>query len=343
VDIQLPNSRLTRYLWLFACCGSLLSAGSVGCPTADEDTSWIEDFEAENLGWFLSVYGSSDDDIYAAGGSPEAGILMHFDGQDWEQVSFGMEVPLLNWIHGHGDSDLVVVGNGGTVVRRKGADWSLEPTPTEQNLWGVWGASPDDLWAVGGEGREEGQATILRYDGSAWQQLAVPPLERPQVWAFFKVWGTSADNVYIVGQRGAVLRWDGQELTELHVGAAEDLISIWGTGPDRIVAVGGRNNGIVSRYDGTEWTTESLAPLPGLNGVWMRSDHTVHIGGARGTLAILDFDSLHVQDTTVDQSVDFHALFGDQGGVLRAVGGNFMSVSGPYQGIAYRRVLRKQE
>lgn len=300
---------------------------------------WEPAFDAEPVGWLMNVGGSGPDDLYAVGGSAERGVVMHWDGAEWSEVGLGVDVPLLNWVHAFGPDDVLAVGNGGTVLHFDGTGWSLQETPVENDLWGVWGASPDDVWAVGGRGRMEGQQTLLRWDGSTWREVPVPDLERPNVYAFFKVWGTGPDDVWIVGQRGAVLHWDGSALTEHLVGASQDLIALWGTGPDDVVVVGGRSNGVVSLWDGEDWRTESLAPLPGLNGVWMREPGLAHVAGINGTIAELDLETLEHERAEVDTRLDFHAIYGD-GEKLTAVGGSLARQDSPYEGLAWTRALK---
>ncbi|QDG53688.1 hypothetical protein FIV42_23970 [Persicimonas caeni] len=315
----------------------LVACGPDGGDNNDPAEGWQDAFDASQSGWLLSVAGASSSEVYAAGGTPEEGRLWRYDGSTWAEDELPEGVPLLNWVHVFDDGTPIIAGNGGTVLRREGDAWVAEQTPTEQDLWGIWGASPDDVWAVGGNGRDEGAATVLRRgaDGT-WQAQTLPEMERPNVRAFFKVWGTGADNVYIVGQRGAVLRWDGQALEELLVGTSEDLISLWGTGPDNIVMVGGRSNGVVVRFDGTEWTHASLAPTPGLNGVWMDEAETAWVAGNAGTLGRLDTAELSLETQPIDTTLEMHAIFGT-GDALFSVGGNFGMPMGPYEGVALQR------
>lgn len=317
---------------------------AVGCSDpaapADEERPWEAAFDASD-GWLLNVGGATTDDLYAVGGHPMGGRVQHYDGTAWGPGGPSFGTPLLNWVHAFSADDVVMVGSRGAVLRFDGLTWTRDQTPTDHDLWGVWGAASDDLWAVGGNGREEGQATILRWDGVAWTQVEPPALERPQVWAWFKVWGSGPDDVYIVGQRGAVLHWDGAALTELFVGAADDLIAVWGTGPDLVVAVGGRANGLISVWDGTTWETHDLAPVPGLNGVWMRGP-VAHVGGVLGTLGSFDTRSGELDLVDVETQMDFHAMYG-VGNRLMAVGGNFRAVNGPYEGIALQRELGADE
>ena len=198
----------------------------MGCPPDPPEPSegWTDAFDASDLGWFLSTWGPSADDLYAVGGSLDDGLMMHYDGATWSEVAAIGDVPLLNWVHGLAADDIFVVGNGGTALHWDGALWTPMDTPTEEDLWGVWAAAPDDVYAVGGRGLATAEATILHYDGTAWSAVEVPELMRPNVFAFFMVWGSAADDVWVVGQRGAVLHYDGTEWTEQLVGTSEDVI-----------------------------------------------------------------------------------------------------------------------
>lgn len=327
---------------------SMLACGDDADPVIvdaghEQALDWIQAFDTDETGWLMNIWGPRADDLYAVGGSPSAGQVVHFDGQSWESVDLGIDVPLLNWTHGFGSDDITIVGNGGTIIHWNGADWTLQETPTDEDLWGIWGAAPDDLWAVGGRGREAGQETLLHYDGNAWTSAELPDIVRAGVHAFFKIWGTSADNIYIVGQNGVVLHYDGSQWTEEFVGANDDLISLWGAGPDRIVAVGGRGSGIVSLWDGQEWTTRSLAPLPGLNGVWMNDDGIVYAVGQIGVSVVLDTSTFEYEDVFARTDLDFHSVFSADGNVAVGVGGNLAVVQGPYMGIAYRANIGGEE
>ncbi len=340
---------------------SILATAAFACSSDSESTpqpSWVEAFDATSGGWLLSVWGPSSDDLYAVGGTPTDGRIVRFDGQRWTEQTIGLDVPLLNWVYGFGSDDLWAVGNEGAIIHFDGVQWTKSATVTDQDLWGVWGASPDDLWAVGGNGRSAGEATILRYDGQRWRSVEVPVLQRAGVNAFFKVWGTDARNLYIVGQNGSILRWDGQAFEEALVGTTDDLIAIWGAGPERIMVVGGRANGQIVFWDGLGWTSRSLAPRPGLNGVWMPDPETAYVVGQNGTVVKVlvdvdedDQDPLTRAGLSFDDEVladvvtlDFHAVFGTGtagfGDRLVTVGGNFAVAVASFEGVAYELDLR---
>ncbi|WP_428266301.1 hypothetical protein [Haliangium sp.] len=323
------------------------AGAAIDAAPVDAAPAWTEAFPAQEGGWLLNVWGPAPDDLYAVGGTPDEGRITHFDGQTWSRLDHGLDIPLLNWAHGFGPDDITIVGADGTAIHWDGATWEIQATPTDQDLWGVWGASPDDLWAVGGNGRMAGQATMLHFDGQAWTEAEVPPIQRANVYAFFKVWGTGADNVLVVGQRGVVLRYDGQTWTEELAGVGADLISLWGTGPDRIVAVGGRAAGYATVWDGSSWTPIEFAPLPGLNGVWVGADGIAHAVGVTGLVVTLDTSDLSYDNEfarlPITAQFDFHAVFSADGETLVTVGGNLLAVDPPYMGIAYQASLAGSE
>ena len=312
---------------------------AAGCGTADTTDDWRVVPELEQQVWSMSATTNEDaSEWLVVGGTPERGALSVGPAPDGLTSVSVPEVPLLNWGQLFANGRGVAVGREGVVLtrQRENGDWRLQQTPTQEDLWGVWGARPDDLWAVGGRGQAEGQAVLLHYDGARWLEVTLPELERPRVWALYKVWGTAADDVWVVGQRGLLLHYDGAEWSEHGAGTGEDLIALWGTAPDRIVAVGGRSSAVVARYDGKRWSSESLAPLPGLNGVWTGDGQTVFVGGIEGTLADLDFDSLVYVEKYQHTPHVFHAVHGGAGQVL-GVGGSLDMPSGPFVGLGRLR------
>lgn len=326
---------------------ALLLPVLAACPdessTPTPDTAWKQAFDAESTGWLLSVWGPSPTELFATGGSPDAGVVMHFDGSSWAPLDLPPGTPLISWSYGFAADDVTFVGDAGTILHYDGASFEAQPSSTTENLWGTWGASPSDLWAVGGSGRTGGVPTLLHYDGAAWTTVPLPTLQKANVNALFKVWGTDATNVYAVGQRGTVLHYDGTQWNEELVGASDDLISLWGTDASHVYAVGGRGNAIVSRFDGKEWRTQSLAPLSALNGVFMRTPGVVHVVGISGTIATIDGETLTtIERESFDTSLDLHATFAVDG-TLYAVGGSLASTQPPYRGIALRRELTAEE
>ena len=281
--------------------------------------------------WWMSVTATTPTDQWIVGGTTTEGAILRFDGTTVTEVEHGTGAGLLNWVHRFDDGSLVAVGNDGAVLRSDdGSAWTSDAPVTDQDLWGVWGASPDDVWAVGGDS-DGGAATILRDTGSGFEPFVVPDLERPGVDVFFKVWGSDADDAYIVGQNGAVLHWNGTALEELFVGVSQDLIGVWGDGPDQVVVVGGRRNGAAAVWNGTEWSNPDLGRFPGINGVWV-ADGTAWVVGDNGAAGTIDLATLDASIELIDTPVSIHAVAGTAS-TLTAVGGDFSTgPGGPFLG-----------
>ncbi len=134
-------------------------------------------------------------------------------------------------------SDVFVVGEGGTIIRRTNNAWTQLASPTSKDLHSVWAANSSDAWAVGQGG------TILRWSGSSW--TSIPGFTTD----FNAVWGSSANDVWIAGF-GVVLHWDGAAFTSKTL--AGELFAIDGTGPNDVWVTG--ENSKVDHFTGT-WTT----------------------------------------------------------------------------------------
>ena len=69
---------------------------------------------------------------------------------------------------------------------------------TTQNLHGIWGTGPGDVWAVGDN------STVLRYSNGKW------PPTLPTTEHLYAVW-SSGGQVYAVGEAGLVIHHDGSK------------------------------------------------------------------------------------------------------------------------------------
>ena len=128
-----------------------------------------------------------------------------------------------------------------------------------------------------------------------------------------------------------ILEFDGQQWTQVSSGASDDFVSLWGQGPDEIIAVGGRSNGQIATFDGQQWNSEILGGSPGLNGIWMDCQGTAHINGVDGHALTLAAGADSPQVESTPTSTVLHASFGFDDGPRYAVGGTLLS-SPPYTG-----------
>lgn len=314
---------------------------STGAPAGGWETSAELDTD---VGALFSVWAATPDLVYAAAGQPLAGglsrgAILRWDGaqSQWSREPLPDDVPGLNWVFGVGQRR-VLVGDLGVILVRDGdeGEWTRYGCGTILPLWGVWGAAPDDLWAVGGDGFNR-DPIACHFDGAAWTLAELPALAI-ESHALYKVWGTATDDVWAVGDAGLLVHFGGPATgwVETPSGTESDLISLWGTGPAEILAVGGRTTGVLARWDGAQWTTQEVPALAGLNGIWMAPDGTATVVGPQGGAGTVAPGALAVDAEDPGTGLALHGVFGLPGVERWAVGGS-LDMAPPYVGIVLHR------
>jgi hypothetical protein len=202
-------------------------------------------------------------------------------------------------------------------------------------LYGVWGATPDDLWAVGGpwsrapSGVTPEGDVVLRWKDGAWSRFAVPALEGKPASAqkfLFKVWGTSADQAIIVGSSGLALHWDGATWRQEPTGdTSGPLFTVSGRAADDAYAIGGFNEMRVIHWDGATWSPLPAAAFsPALTqGIFAGAPDAIYVGGISGYLG--KFASETWTEPEPLTASGFHAVWVDGDGAFWAAGGDIMS------------------
>ncbi|MFO0579840.1 MAG: hypothetical protein U1A78_38190 [Polyangia bacterium] len=210
------------------------------------------------------------------------------------------------------------------ILKWDGTAWAAYASDTAADLLSIWGAAPDDIWAVGSSG------AMIHYNGSFWQRQSISrgseainglwgvPLassqptfgsglvavgDRGQIlrwtggdWVLAvapgslttrslrAAWGATASDVWIVGDAGTAVRWNGSQAVLVATGISSDLHALWGQSASDLYAVG--QSGTLARYDGTRWTATTLPAAAGstLRAIWGASAGELWIAGDNGTL-----------------------------------------------------------
>lgn len=196
----------------------------------------------------------------------------------WCQEFPAVSVAALLDVFGIGDT-LWAVGSRGTIMRSTdaGRTWHKELSPTTATLYGIWGSSDKDLWAVGEQvpavdGKTPAQHTILHYSEGQWTRItSLDPLLAAVNWN--AVWGIE-EKVWLVGQGGSAVYHDedGWHVSYPTSSRELDLASISGSARDDIWVVGGayEKDGLADCSPGSanyaslalHWDGESWTRLP---------------------------------------------------------------------------------
>ena len=100
----------------------------------------------------------------------------------------------LRGVWGSGPRDVFAVGAGGVIMRYDGVRWYLMFSPTRKELRSVWGTGPTDVYAVGEDG------IVLRFDGAHWMVRDAPVQD-----LLLSIQGEPGRPLLITGSRGVVL------------------------------------------------------------------------------------------------------------------------------------------
>jgi len=160
--------------------------------------------------------------------------------------------------------------------------WIEEPlpdaaTPREQRpaLRSIWGASDDDVWAVGDHG------ALIHFDGTAWT-----PFDSGTRTDLADIWGTGHSDAWAVGD-AALIHWDGHAWTPARTTLTESTLNaVWALGGCTALAAG--DAGTVLRRDCTGWHALPSGVTSDLLGVWASDATNAWLVGKQGTL--LHFD-----------------------------------------------------
>lgn len=130
------------------------------------------------------------------------------------------------------------------------------------------------------------------------------------------VWGTSNRDVFAVGDNGTVLHFDGTGWRVMSSGVSENLRAVWGSSPEHVVAVGG--GGSILTFDGVGWVPDSTVTTGTLTAIWGASASDLFVTGSGGT--VLHFDSQSWVPVMNNPALELAAIWGTAGHTVFAGG-----------------------
>lgn len=332
------RSALALALAAAACNGS---KDTTDGPTGDSGTPG-ETFtvlgDSANLpaAGLLSIWGSSDTDVFVVGADDGAGpVVLHWDGTAWSRLDTGTTGDLW-WVWSDGGDTVWMSGENGRMLsysRSGGAFTEQVITNAAYKLFGVWGSSATDVWTVGGDINNNNPGVVLHYDGTAWtESTTVAPLDNGTPRQAFKVWGSSASDVWVIGTGALVMHWDGTAWTTLtDMGDTSfRYVTVHGSAANDVWVVGGEGNAIVLHNDGTTWTFDSPPPadiVPEMNGVFSAGAGNTVMCGLNGSIYWRGDAGWEADPRPRATVRDFHACWIDDNGAVWAVGGDLTSLA----------------
>ncbi|AKU99117.1 hypothetical protein AKJ09_05781 [Labilithrix luteola] len=195
-------------------------------PEVDGGGGWTLDTELTSLGIaFRAIWGSGGGGVWIHG--RQADEFGEFTGVVWRRASEASSWTMVDlppepstpdhpgpqyFVAGSLSSDSSVWLAGAAGGEYTPALWhgtkvqgGFEWTYTKRNYWersieAVWGAAPDDTWAIGLAG------LVMHWNGSAWAPAITRVTDLPVPNRFVGIWGKSSDDMWVVGDEIALHR-----------------------------------------------------------------------------------------------------------------------------------------
>jgi hypothetical protein len=301
----------------------LLTLLCMACGGGSDDTeSEWQTVQSGLPAALTSIWGTSATDVWAVGGDPEGtgNTVMHFDGGAWSSMTTGFGGDLW-WVFGFQDGPVFMTGADGLILRYQDGEFERMETPGNATVYGIWGTSPDDLWAVGGN--VAAGAFAWRFEGTAWTEAEGFPPVLVQSTSLFKVWGASADDVWLVGTGGAILHYDGERLTQVRSDTTRDLFTVSGNS-EVAAAVGGFGTGVIVENEGSGWADVTPETTPQVVGVWLGEDAGYAVGIEGAVMQRVEGTWEQVE-TGIQVEGALHTVWVDPDGGVWVVGGQVLA------------------
>ncbi|HKP62547.1 MAG TPA: hypothetical protein VJV78_37690 [Polyangiales bacterium] len=319
-----------RCALLLCCAGACGDEISSVAPSHDGKPSWHVLVDRAP-GALLRVSGASDGSVFAVGADADGQgpLAFRLTQARTERLATGQHGSLW-WWHQTSDDTLHMVGDQGLVLSYQisTGEFSRLENPVTRRIFGVWSASADDIWYVGGD-LDSNTGTVLRGDGTKlWVPEGLPPTA-----AMFKVTGFGPDSVWVVGQRGSLLHCKSARFDQLTLPTPLSLLALSGVSEDALYAVGGAANGVIlHKGNGDTWTNETPAGLPPMNSVWAVDEDLAYAAGFNGHLYVRHAGEWQEFDPPPPTFQDLHSVWVDADGGLWLAGGR-LTVDPPTDGV----------
>ncbi|MCA9681951.1 MAG: hypothetical protein KC457_07125 [Myxococcales bacterium] len=299
----------------------------MACPADPEPEEGWAVVQNDLPGALFAVWGTSAADVWAVGADTLDGsgpTVLHFDGQQWSRELSGQAQGDLWWVFGFEGGPVYMGGAGGLILRYQDGSFTPMTTPGNGTVFGIWGASPSDVWAVGGESDASG-GFAWRLSGDTWEPEASLPADLVADAAIWKIYGASAGDAWLVGSNGVSLHWDGATLSPGDTGVGTSLFTVHHA-EGRYVAVGGSATGFIVENDGSGWSfSEPDPPSPGLSGVTLGTDGFGVAVGLFGAIYTRSDAGWAEEPVGFPIAANLHGSWIDETGGVWVVGGQTLS------------------
>jgi len=274
------------------------------------------------------IYGTAADNVFVTGGpvttgATSGGMLVHFDGTDWNtlidnapsrfkavwadnstvfavgDLGYAVSIDMgtsnqiehdthatedIRAVWGSSKNDVFAGGNAGVIQHYDGTEWTtMDSGMSGDEIFGVWGTGPDNVYVV-----TRLLSAILHYDGDSWTKDFLGGSSFPALRA---ISGTGPNNIFVGGDSGKVIRYNGTEWKEQNTGFSDRIYGLYCAAEDDVFAA--TEGGKIYRYNGSVWTQSyNTNSIDKIRGIWGASaDNVYAVGDTKtGVNALLHFE-----------------------------------------------------
>lgn len=304
------------------------------CPASDTESEV-----------YTAVWGSAADSVYFARSTlipsnPQHSEVLRWDGTTCELVA---EIDgSITDLWGSGPNDIYavtgfsryqwIVYSDGSIVHFDGTEWAVVWSADDVKLAAVWGSGTDDVHFAGEKRLEpyESRVFTVRFDGELFSETVLD-VDPGGSWG--RLWGSGPQDVFLAGLTGTneILRYDGEQWSELALPGGSQAAAVHGAGPDQVIVVGAY--GEAWRFDGESWTMdlEAAPACQRISGIWGSGPDNVYATCTGGSVIHfdgaewfrIDLDPLLAEAGIDPLTVTFSDVFGFSPVEVVAVGGVF--------------------
>lgn len=154
---------------------------------------------------------------------------------------------------------------------------------------------------------------IFNYNGTSWSPTTLVQGRHAE-----GIWGSSANDIFVVGSEGMILHNNGSGWSSMSSGTTQGLYDVWGSSPSDVFAVG--FNGTILHYNGTSWSPMASGTTEHLYSVWGSSASNVLAVGSNGTIIRYNGTVWAPMNSRTDR--ELYAVWGSSASNVYAVGAN---------------------
>jgi hypothetical protein len=225
-------------------------------------------------------------------------------------------------VWGSASNDIYAAGRGGTILHSRGdGAWTAQTSGTTEDLYAIWGSGPNDIYIAG-------MQDVLHSTGDGtWTVQSTPSPGN------LGVWGSGPHDLYAGGLFALAHSTGDGTWTRIPASESEaGYFCISGRGPNDVWAVGGNANGLgmgsggYEHFDGS-WSWKAVEQKWNMKAVAFTAAGTFLVGN--GGLVYADRGQGFVAEPSPVPD-DLNAVWASTDGVLFAAGGSgvFLRSSG---------------